>query len=174
MPTLLGRIKDYPNAKAFNYCVSDKEEDVVFNITSNGQSSSILELGTHADIYKSIVVSERIPMRAYTIEQIFKKESLDIRNYQFINIDTQGNELSIIKGIGDAIYYVDAFYLEINEDYLYKKCSLVGEIDDYLMGWKFYRAETKMTNDGWGDALYLKRPTYSSIGRMTPKGWKPE
>src|SRR5690349_24723633 len=46
---LVSNIAKYPNAKAIKACISDKDgESVVFNISSNeGQSSSILELGTN-------------------------------------------------------------------------------------------------------------------------------
>lgn len=159
-PTLRGRIANYPNAKALQYCVSDKMEEVQFNITNNGQSSSILELGTHKDVHPEVTVTDTKKMQAVTIAEIFRIEKLDIANYDFVNMDIQGSELKAIKGMGNMIEKINAFYLEVNEKELYKGCALIGEIDEYLERFGFYRAETKWASDGslgWGDALYLKK-----------------
>ncbi len=157
MPTLLGRIKDYPNAKAFNYCVSDKNELVNFNVTSNGQSSSILPLGLHAEIYPSIVVSEVIEMQAYTVEQIFELNGLDKTAYSFVNCDIQGGELLAIKGMGDMINNIQCFYLEVNEKELYKGCPLAKDIEDYLSQYGFKKVKTKMTEHFWGDQTFIRQ-----------------
>lgn len=159
-PTLRGRIAGYPKAKAFQYCVSDKMEEVKFNVTNNGQSSSILELGTHKDVHPEVTVSKTITMKAVTLAQIFNWEKLDIANYDFVNMDIQGAELKAIRGMGNMIDKINAFYLEVNEKELYVGCALIGEIDEYLERFGFYRAETKWASNGslgWGDALYLRK-----------------
>ena len=50
----------------------------------------------------------------------------------------------------------DYAYLEVNSDYVYKNCALVGEIDEYMLKYNFKRIETKWTKEKWGDALYIK------------------
>lgn len=160
-PTLLGRIAPYPNVKAFNHCVSDRFENVKFNITNNGQSSSVFELGTHADVHPEVVVTEQIEMRTTTLSEIFLKENLNFGDYDFVNMDIQGAELKAIKGMGMLIHRVNAFYLEVNEKELYKGCALIGEVDEYLSRFGFERVETKWASQdnvlGWGDALYIKK-----------------
>lgn len=159
-PTLMNRIAPYPCAKAFNYCVSDKHETVNFNITNNGQSSSILELGTHKDVHPDVTITETMMMQAITIEEIFIREELNEYDYDFVNMDIQGAELKALKGMGKLIPNIKAFYLEVNERHLYKECALVTEIDEYLSRFGFSRVETKWASAdnvlGWGDALYLK------------------
>lgn len=160
-PTLMGRVAPYPNARALHYCVSDKIEEVKFNVTNNGQSSSILELGTHKDVHPEVVVNETISMKAVTLEQIFLWEKLNSEDYDFVNMDIQGAELKAIKGMGELINKIKAFYLEVNEKELYKGCALIGEIDQYLKQFGFDRAETKWASQdnvlGWGDALYIRQ-----------------
>ena len=156
MPTLRGRVKPYPQAKAFNYCLSDKEEVVKFQITSNGQSSSMLELGTHKKLYPDITVDSVHRMECITLEQAFKKENLNIKDYDFVNIDVQGAELKVIKGMGDISHF-KAFYLEVNSEEVYKDCAIVDEIDEYLFGFGFMRVLTaNWIMNSWTDALYLK------------------
>jgi hypothetical protein len=46
-------------------------------------------------------------------------------------------------------------YLEVNEKELYHHCALINQIDDFLSRYNFKRVLTKMTEHGWGDALYV-------------------
>ena len=142
-----------------NSVVSDVDgNDVIFNITNNGESSSILKLGLHKNLFPDIVVNNKISLKTKTINTIFKENNLDMEEVDFINLDVQGAELLALKGIGNNINFVKAVYTEINTDYVYEGCALLSEIDNYLEKFNFYRAETKMwENHPWGDALYLKK-----------------
>lgn len=51
--------------------------------------------------------------------------------------------------------YFDVIYTEVNTKYLYKNCALINEIDEFLESKNFKRIITKMTNNGWGDAIYV-------------------
>lgn len=157
-------------AIALNWCVSDKQERVKFHISNNGsQSSSILELGTHATVHPEVKYTKEIEMTAVTIEQIFLAHGYsnpyskplitkDEQNkYDFLNIDLQGAELKALKGMGELLHQFKWAYLEVNKEELYKGCALVGEIDEYMAGFWFKRVETKWCgNTGWGDALFVK------------------
>ncbi len=157
-PTLLGRIYNYPQAKAILACVSDVDGgEIEFLVTNNGQSSSILELGEHANLYPDIVVTERIKMTTITIKSLFEHENLILADYDFVNIDIQGAELKAIKGMGD-ISHVKAFYLEVNKKETYKGCALIWEIDDYLSARGFELVlSADWRGDAWTDALYLRK-----------------
>jgi hypothetical protein len=79
-------------------------------------------------------------------------------DFEFINIDTQGAELAILKGMGKYLHQpsVKAIYLEINRQELYKEIPLVAEIDAFLQPYHFYRIKSKWTTEGWGDAIYIR------------------
>jgi len=54
-----------------------------------------------------------------------------------------------------SIHYI---YTEVNTDYVYKDCTLVSELDDYLFIFGFKRVETAWyLQTGWGDAFYIKQ-----------------
>lgn len=135
--------------------IDEVERDVDFHITNNGQSSSILELGTHAEKYKDIWVTETRKQKTTTIKELSKR--LDFTNLNFWNFDIQGAELLALKGAGDILNYADALYLEVNTEEVYKKCALLNEMDDYLKEKGFQRVGVSMfNNDGWGDAVYMR------------------
>lgn len=142
--------------KIYTGLVSDSEKDVFFNITNNGQSSSILPLETHKIHHPHVYVSEIKMLRTTTLKKLFAENQIDGVNYNFWNMDIQGAELLALRGADDLIHNADALYLEVNEEELYKGCALIGELDDYLTTKGFTRLYTVMTPYKWGDALYIR------------------
>jgi FkbM family methyltransferase len=142
-----------------NAVVSDRDnESVVFNIANNGQSSSLLELGIHKHLFQDIAYVQSEIHTTRTLESILTQQKISPSELDFINLDIQGAELMALQGLGEKfLNTVPAIYTEINTDYVYKNCALVGEIDDFLETYGFHRFETQMWGDHpWGDALYLR------------------
>ena len=129
------------------------------NISNNGQSSSLLNLGTHAQNYSDIKYIDKQEVPFMTIDDwiynIGIKQSEN--NYNFINLDIQGYELNALKGMKKQLQQVDYIYSEINTSEVYKKCAMVEEIDQFLLDFNFKRVATRLTDYGWGDALYAKK-----------------
>jgi len=138
--------------------VSDTDnESVSFKITNNGQSSSILELETHLKHHSHIYVVKEIEQKTITMKTFIDANNFNMHNYNFINLDIQGAELKALKGMGEYLEHVDYIYTEVNQEYLYKNCALLHEIDEYLEKYGFRREILKMTEFKWGDAFYVKR-----------------
>jgi FkbM family methyltransferase len=143
----------------YNAVITDTDdEEIIFNISNNGQSSSVLEFGTHSKAYPSIVYVNKIRQKSITIDTFFERNNIDASKYNFWNFDIQGAELLALKGATQSIKYAKAIYLEVNQQELYKKCGLVQEIDTFLSQYNFKRVYTIMTRFGWGDALYVLNP----------------
>lgn len=140
-------------------CVSDKDGDKIsFKVASNqGQSSSILDFGTHMREHPTVKFTGRIDMKTVRVDTLLESYSIRIAPGAFLNIDLQGAELLALKGMGNLIVDFDYAYIEVNRAELYKGCPMVEEIDAFLEPFGFERAETKWTGNGWGDALYVKR-----------------
>ena len=137
--------------------VSDKDNQIVeFNITNNGQSSSILQLGSHAQHHPDVHFIEKQIHSTITVDTFYKRNNLDMSKYDFWNFDIQGAELKALKGAAAAIEYAKAVYLEVNTEEVYKECALINEIDEYLTQFNLVRVITNITQWGWGDALYIK------------------
>ena len=150
-------INDGPYSEmVFNYAISDEDNKLYeFNITNNGQSSSILKLDKHKIHHPQIHVSEIINVNSKRMDTLLSENNINIDNYNFLNIDIQGAELLALKGFGDLLNNIKYIYTEINTNTLYKDCALVSEIDEYLSKYGFKRTETSMTEFEWGDALYI-------------------
>lgn len=137
--------------------ITDKDdEDIVFNVSNNVQSSSILEFGTHSTEHPHVIYVDKLQLKTITIDSFFERNNLDASKYNFWNFDIQGAELMALKGAIKSIQYAKALYLEVNVKELYKKCGIIDEIDTFLAEYKFKRVLTNITQHGWGDALYVR------------------
>ena len=140
----------------YNAVITDKDdEDILFNISNNVASSSVLEFGTHSQEHPHVVYVDKIVKKSITIDTFFERNCIDAFKYNLWNIDIQGAELMALKGATQSIKYAKAIYLEVNEKELYKNCGLINDIDIFLSKYNFKRVLTEMTKHGWGDALYI-------------------
>ena len=153
------KVKDAINRgipNVYNAVITDKDdEEIVFNITNNVQSSSVLEFGSHSQEHPWVVYVDKIKTTSITIDTFFERNNIDSSKYDFWNFDIQGAELMALNGSTESIKYAKAIYLEVNEKELYKNCGLINELDTFLLNYNFKRVLTKMTGHGWGDALYI-------------------
>jgi hypothetical protein len=137
--------------------MSDADDvETAFNIANNGQSSSLLEFGTHATEHPSITFVARETVRTVTVDTFFARQNIDCAAHNFWNFDIQGAELMALRGAERSLPFADALYLEVNAAPLYQGCALVDEIDEFLAQRGFSRVLTNMTEYGWGDALYVR------------------
>ena len=132
--------------------------DLDLHIASSSQSSSLLNLGTHLDLYPDIEFISQVKVTTKRLDEIISPEKMP----NFINIDIQGAELQALIGLGPLIKLVDFIYVEVNKKEVYENCAKVNDLDDFLLNFGFNRKCTRWyLNQGWGDALYL-RPTCSN------------
>jgi hypothetical protein len=136
---------------------NDDDTEVEFKITNNGQSSSILDFGTHRVHHPDVYFIETQRHKTITIDTFYKNNNLDKELYDFWNFDIQGAELLALQGGIDSLKYVKALYLEVNSEEVYKNNALIGDLDTFLLKYNFKRVITKMTQYGWGDALYVRQ-----------------
>lgn len=146
-----------------NNCFSDIDgEKVLFNVANNGQSSSMLALGTHATMYPHIKYVDSVEMETKRFDTFMKENErlYHFNDYDFVNLDVQGAELKVLKGFGSYLTLpnIRAIYTEVNFEHVYKGCCLIGELDEFLESFGFTRALTAAPERTWGDALYLRLP----------------
>lgn len=149
----------------FDVCLSDKEEETTFHVANNGenntngQSSSLLEFGTHARMYPHITYVDHQKVTTERYDKWIEGITPDIvEEIDFVNLDVQGAELRVLKGFGEHLASPDlrAIYTEINLEEVYKDCCQIEDLDEYLGQYNFKRTLVAAPERTWGDALYLK------------------
>jgi len=138
--------------------IDDKDgAEVIFNMTNNGESSSILEFGSHAVNHPHIHIVEKVAMQTARLDTLIEREQIPIERLNFINLDIQGVELRALKSMEKYLPHVRYIYTEVNIEEVYKGCNLIGEIDEYLRQFGFKRVAQQIYMEyGWGDAFYIK------------------
>jgi len=119
----------YPGLLIESAVVSDVEETVKFNVSNNGQSSSILEFGLHSHYHPQVHFVNSFETETKLLKNILPKYNIE---YNFLNFDIQGAELKALQGMEEYLEKVDYLYTEVNSAEVYKGCALITELDDYL------------------------------------------
>lgn len=135
-------------------------------VTNNSQSTSVLPLSLHSELYPSIKVTSEIEVTTNTLDDLFPNADFD-----YVSLDIQGSELAALQGFTKGIQNVKWIYCEVNRKYLYENCSLVDEIDEFLLERNFVRVATRWTSQHWGDALYVHKNLSSDIPFLTRTQW---
>ena len=147
----------YKGNLAYCFAASDTESDhEIFNIASNGESSSLLEMDKHLFHHPHISIIGQKIVRTRRIDNFIREENINSDLFDFVNIDIQGAELLALRGMPNFLEKARYIYSEVNISEIYNGCAKIEEIDEYLSRFGFTRVETHMTQYEWGDAFYIK------------------
>jgi FkbM family methyltransferase len=142
---------------AINVALCDRDEDISFNVTSNGQSSSILPLKNHLLRYPGILSVETLTIKGRKLDTLIADGQINMSLYNFLLMDLQGAECFALRGFEKNISYIDNIIAEVNYEELYEGCMLIDEFDAYLLKLGFEKImSTCFENFGWGDAYYKR------------------
>ena len=135
-------------------------EKLIFNIASNGQSSSLFEFGTHSTSYPEIEFIQSYEVETKRLDEILPSSA----SFDFVNLDVQGAELEVLRGLGQSLNRVNWVYTELNRKEVYQGCAKVKEIDDFLRAQGFRRVATRWVfGKGWGDGFYVRNSIHISL-----------
>lgn len=130
------------------------------NISSNGQSTSLFEFGTHEDSYPDISYVETFEIKTQVLDDLIDSNV----QFDFLNLDIQGAELHALRGSISHLSKINWIYTEVNREKVYLNCALVKEIDEFLADHGFVRTTTRWCiGKGWGDALYIKKDLHKTF-----------
>ncbi len=141
----------------------EDNKEIEFNITNcdgdtnNLQSSSILDFGTHEKHHPQVKVIDKIKLKTSRMDTVIKKNNINMKNVNFVNLDIQGVELKALKSMESYLHNIDYIYTEVNTEEVYKNCDKMQDITDYLSIFNFKLADARIYKQfGWGDAFYMK------------------
>ena len=150
----------YNRINIYKGVVYDEDnKEIEFNITNDGQSSSMLEFGSHEIHYPDVYIVSKQKMLTSRVDTIIERENIPIIpvDVNFVNLHIQGVELNALKSMEKYLPYITYIYTKVNTEHVYKNCNLIGEIDDYLSNFGYTRVEQTILKEyGWGDAFYMK------------------
>lgn len=134
---------------------------------SNTQASSALKFGTHKNHYPDIHETRVVKMVSHTLEELLEESPLG--EIGLLNLDVQGAELRVLRGLGPKIREVRAIYTEVNVEEVYQGCAVLNQLDGWLQTEGFVRVDMVLTEEGWGDGLWIQKnrvPFLPGVRRM--------
>jgi len=142
--------------KACNFYVS----------SSGGASSSTLKPSGHLAVHPEVKFeAQPITLESTTVDQIvadFKDQGRGhvIAPIDLLYLDTQGAELSVLKGATRFLTQVHYVFTEVSRGGLYENDVNHVALTEYLDSQGFFLAFLYLNRHGWGDALYVDKAVF--------------
>jgi FkbM family methyltransferase len=145
------KIKNY---KINNFAVSNKNKFFTFNIAKNPTVSSLYKFSKNIEKtwpgYREAHCTfiKKVKVKGITLEKYCKDKKIERINY--LHIDTQGNDLNVLKGLNKKIEIVERGVLEaaINKKKaLYQNINTMNEILSFLKKNEFLISKIESVNE---------------------------
>jgi FkbM family methyltransferase len=151
-------IVDFPRQRAFSCLVTDTDDRIYpFHIANNeGQSSSILELMAHKDVWPEVSYTKTIELRGVTLANLLKRENVRLADYDALVLDTQGSEMLVLRGARELLGGFKFIKAEVADFESYKGCCLLPEVDAFLAQHGFHRVMAKKFRMKKGVGTYFE------------------
>ncbi len=135
---------------------------------NKGMSNSLLTPKEHLDHYPDIIFPDKEEVKVITLDSI---RHITGDRFNTLVMDVQGYEGWVLRGGRETLKNINYVYTEVNTKELYEGCTMLYELDSLLH--EFDRVETKMTNHGWGDAIYVRKKHQLVPAEFRPHQRKP-
>jgi len=146
------------NHEINNFLVSDKDdEEYLFNIANNSESSSVNKLKLHRDLYPDINYINSKIIKSKTINSIYNILNIDRDIYDVWYICTQGSELCALKGGIKEINNIKVIIIKVYNKEVYENCPIINDVDNFLIDYNFKRIISEFTKENYGFALYANK-----------------
>lgn len=145
---------NFKNIKLVNKALGNSIQKIQMHCNEDGLCSSILTPKIVLQQYPDILFDRTEQVDMITLDSYFNNDIQ--KEYNFINMDTQGYELEVLKGAKDTLKNIDAVYTEVNNVEVYENNALIQEIDEFLKEYNMIRIETDWMGGTWGDAFYIR------------------
>ncbi|HWH49432.1 MAG TPA: FkbM family methyltransferase [Burkholderiales bacterium] len=173
LPDAFQQLKEATSAQPGYFPVRALCLDVVgrkceFHVSSSGgASSSTLKPSGHLTVHPEVKFdAQPLTLESTTVDQIVT----DVKNQgradvvapiDLLYLDTQGAELSVLKGATRFLRQVHYIFTEVSRGGLYENDVNHMTLTEYLDSQGFSLAFLYLNRHGWGDALYIENSIFA-------------
>lgn len=143
----------FNNVKLINKALGNSCATVEMTCNDGGLCSSILKPKHVLQQYPDIIFDRKESVEMVTMDSVIG----ETHDYNFLNMDTQGYELEVLKGATKTLEKIDYVYTEVNNTEVYENNALIEEIDEFLIDYNMVRVVTDWMGGTWGDAFYIRQ-----------------
>lgn len=132
--TLAANLAEFPRQRAIQALITDRDgESYRFNVANNdGESSSILALKEHRDVWPKVDFTKAITLQSSTLATVLAREHGDATRYDALVMDTQGSELLVLKGAEPVLAQFRFIKTEVPDFEAYEGCARLEDIERFL------------------------------------------
>lgn len=142
------------NGKFVNKALGNKIGKVEMTSDPTGLCGSILKPKLHLELSPDVIFSVNEEVELSTMDFEIGED----HKYNFLNMDTQGYELEVLKGAKKTLEKIDYIYTEVNQAEVYENNAMIEELDLFLKDYDMERVATGWHgSQTWGDAFYIRR-----------------
>lgn len=154
--------RSYSNIKIKNCAISDKNEKLIFNITSNNVSSSLNQVNVSAadqkDYQSELMIKKQEEVEAFKLDNLLTNERLIL-----LKIDTQGHELKVLEGAKEVLKRTNYVLIEMSNHELYVEGCKYYEVDEWMRSQGFKLADIIVTYRKGGLMISEYDAIYSNV-----------
>ncbi len=121
-----------PRIEVLGYAIADANGRAAFHVTDNdGESSSLLPMGTHRDVFPWVNVVDRIEVPTLSLEEAIRRHGLPCPDMLFL--DVQGAEYAILATLGEELrLQIRLIYTECSTEEVYRGARPLSAIEALL------------------------------------------
>lgn len=148
---LLVNIATFARQRAICALVTDSDGSAhSLHIANNhGQSSSMLPLKHHVDVWPEVRFDRTILLSGWTLPSLLEQNGIDSRAYDALVLDTQGSELLVLRGAAAMLHSFRYVKVEASDFEVYEGCCTLVELSSFLALHGF---------DEWSRRRFARRP----------------
>jgi FkbM family methyltransferase len=131
---LRSNIASLPRQRALQYLITERDGATYeFNVANNrGESSSILALKAHRDVWPNVAFTRTIALQSTTLATLVEQERIDLSRYDTLVMDTQGSELLVLRGAERVLRHFKFIKTEVPDFEAYAGCARLDDIAAFL------------------------------------------
>jgi len=148
--------KNDPRIVVFPYAIGDTDERRDFYITNNYQSSSILPLGKHRELFPQVEHTRTVTVECYRLDSVIQLHHLPLPDMLFL--DVQGAEYQVLAALSSTLRQrIRLIYTEVSTEPLYQGSKPLAEVTELLRSDFLFLgyAPTRQELPVHGNAVYV-------------------
>jgi FkbM family methyltransferase len=132
--TLKANLAGFPKQRALECLVTDRDDAwYEFHVANNqGESSSILALKEHKDVWPKVAFTNTIKLKSSTLATLLAREAIASTDYDALVMDTQGSELSVLRGAEPVLPRFKFIKTEVPDFEAYEGCAQLKDIERFV------------------------------------------
>jgi FkbM family methyltransferase len=152
--TLTRNIAGFPMQRALNYLIAEEDgKEYQFHISNDsGESSSLLELSKHTEMFPDVTFTKTVMEQGITLRTALEKEGIDPAEYDALVLGAQGAEYRILTGTSELLSAFRFAKVVVPDFEAYKDCTRIGDLGAFMSahGFKEFRRVPAVYKPGLG------------------------